>query len=439
MSDLHKAEQFWDLMVFALEAEKAGIKSSDIVACCTAADGDFTRTRVRTYEQKIRERAFIAYLRDTIETKTSQDTLEFVKQFGHKLSREVPKTLGQGLDDYVVGLSNRKQYGVITGMICDDVCALTPGSLTSLLARTSVGKSALSLNLAVYAAHFNQQVLFCTAEMTAKDLFDRTASMLTGIPMQRIRFGKTDKTEQLRIRRELSAIENSLSIHEVMSQTPAMVCSSIRAYAATRKLDFVVIDYLQILRMGANNQNRTIVVGEAVNMFKRLAQELGVAIFMMSQVTREATKRPDKEPAVEDARDSGEIEQGSDNIWILNRKERDDDFGTLRIAKQRNGVANVVIQLRYNPSTQVYSDAPMPAQSDFLKRYLAMSSDTNVSSEPVKAVDIQEALDLVEQNVVAAPTPAKPKKAPLPESGTKINWHKPMILDDSAGLVEGNI
>jgi len=107
-------------------------------------------------------------------------------------------------------------------------------------------------------------------------------------------------------------------------------------------LDLIVIDYLQL--MDGKGDNRTAQIGSITRGLKALAKELEIPIILLSQLSREVEKRPDKRPMMSDLRDSGEIEQDADIIIFVYRDEvyYEDDamnkgFAEILVRKFRNG------------------------------------------------------------------------------------------------------
>jgi replicative DNA helicase len=86
-----------------------------------------------------------------------------------------------------------------------------------------------------------------------------------------------------------------------------------------RGLDFMIVDYLQLMEGDGDNRNTQI---EGITRgLKALAKELGIAIVLLSQLNRKLEERPDKRPKPSDLRDSGSIEQDADAVILLYRDE----------------------------------------------------------------------------------------------------------------------
>jgi len=146
---------------------------------------------------------------------------------------------------------------------------------------------------------------------------------------------------------------------------PSLSVAKVRAIARKMKkrhgLDFIALDYLQIMGSDETTQNRTQEVTKFSQGMKAIAKELDVPVLLLSQLSRGVEMRQDKRPVMSDLRDSGAIEQDADCIMFLYRdeyytKEQSDFKGMaeLIIAKQRNGPLGT-IPLNWNGPYQTFS------------------------------------------------------------------------------------
>src|SRR5690349_23897506 len=113
--------------------------------------------------------------------------------------------------------------------------------------------------------------------------------------------------------------------------------------------DLIVVDYLQLMQVPGNKENRTAEISEISRSLKALAKELSVPVIALSQLNRSVEQRTDKKPVMSDLRESGAIEQDADLIMMIYREEVYDPNTTRKgqadviIAKQRNGPVGDVL------------------------------------------------------------------------------------------------
>lgn len=84
-------------------------------------------------------------------------------------------------------------------------------------------------------------------------------------------------------------------------------------------IDFVVLDYLQLLGPTYKGQKDFDRVSEAARSCKTLAQRYSIPILAVSQLKR----NDDRRPVIADLRSSGQIEQDANQIVLLHREDND--------------------------------------------------------------------------------------------------------------------
>jgi replicative DNA helicase len=221
--------------------------------------------------------------------------------------------------------------------------------LIVLAARPSMGKTALSLSLAVHAAKQDLSVGFFSLEMSAEQLTLRLLSMEAHIAHQHIRNANVSSDEWL----ELTSVAARLAnMKFFIDDTAMLTIMDLRAKARKlkieHKLDILVIDYLQLLRTNKKHENRHQEVSEISRSLKALAKELEIPIIALSQLSRAVDSRVDKRPMLSDLRESGAIEQDADLIMFLyrdvvyNADTENPALAELIVGKQRNGPTGTI-------------------------------------------------------------------------------------------------
>ena len=261
----------------------------------------------------------------------------------------VNKALSEAFDVLQTRYANG---GTVTGLPTgytefDEMTAgLQPTDLLILAARPAMGKTTLALNMAEHAAiRTKKAVAVFSMEMSASQLALRLISSNGRVNAQRLRSGQLEDEDWSRV---TSAIRMLRDAKIFIDDTPGLSPDVLRAKARRLKrehdLGLIVIDYLQLMAVPGNNENRATEISEISRSLKHLAKELNVPVIALSQLNRSLESRADKRPVMADLRESGAIEQDADVIVFIYRddyynKENSPDKGLAEviIGKQRNG------------------------------------------------------------------------------------------------------
>ena len=223
---------------------------------------------------------------------------------------------------------------------------LQAGDLIIVAGRPSMGKTSFCTNIAENAAiRIKCPVAMFSMEMPSEHIAMRMMSSLGGIDQQRIRTGKLEEDDWPRLTSAISMLnEAKLFIDDSAALTPSEVRARARRLAREHgQLGMVIIDYIQLMRVPGNNENRATEVAEISRSLKALAKELNVPVIALSQLNRALEQRSDKRPVMSDLRESGALEQDADLICFIYRDEvynpdsADKGTAEIIIAKQRNG------------------------------------------------------------------------------------------------------
>lgn len=264
--------------------------------------------------------------------------------------------------------------GLTTGFA--DLDKLTSGlqrsDLIIVAARPSMGKTSLAMMLSENAAiHAGAVVGIFSLEMSKEALVMRMLCSQGNIDAQRFRNGFLSRPEWAQIAKSLGTLADAKIF---LDDTPGITVLEMRAKARRlaaeqKRLDLIVVDYLQLMSGSAKRfESRQQEVSQISRELKGLAKELNVPLVALSQLSRAPESRSDHRPQLADLRESGALEQDADLVAFIYRaeqyktpEERDslpDDqrnVAEIIVAKQRSGPTGSV-SLRFTPSSMRFDN-----------------------------------------------------------------------------------
>lgn len=227
---------------------------------------------------------------------------------------------------------------------------LLPGQLIVIAGRSSMGKSALTWNIAEHvAAH--RMVAGFTLEMSAAELAERSLK---------------HHEDEIGMAGALAYLRGlTMQVDETPGVSVGHVRLRCRRLQRKHGLGLVVVDYLQL--MSARGENRTQEIGSISRGLKALAKELRVPVIAVAQINRGPESRQDKRPMLSDMREGGDIENDADIAIVLYRDDYYDPASEARgyaeviIRKQRNGPTGMVPMIFDGERTRfIHYDGEIP-------------------------------------------------------------------------------
>lgn len=207
-----------------------------------------------------------------------------------------------------------------TNDLNDFISGLVPPELSILAARPSMGKTSVALAIAMNAS-INREFkgLVITLEMLTDQLVNRIITNRTSITQKQIReFKFTDEEFELYKGMFSEIISNPNLIF--LDSTVAGDLRGIRKAIEVHRPNYVIIDYLQLIRTDKLIQVREQQISMISRTLKSYCNEFNIPILALSQLSRAVESRNNKRPMLSDLRESGAIEQDADNVWFLYRE-----------------------------------------------------------------------------------------------------------------------
>jgi replicative DNA helicase len=220
---------------------------------------------------------------------------------------------------------NKTMVGIKTGFAKIDkmMGGLSGPDYTVIAAGPGEGKSTFALNISKHVAMNEGDVLFFSYEMKEKQIIWKLMSDDLSTSVMDIRMGTFEKDYLHKNKTHLA----KLHIYDKGGLTIDDIIGISKMQAKKVNLKLIVIDYLQLIRLGSyirkvSNKNDEVTI--ISNKLKQLAMDLNLPLLVLSQLNRDKTR---KRYTKSDLRDSGAVEQDADNaIFIFRPVEHDPTF-----------------------------------------------------------------------------------------------------------------
>ena len=269
----------------------------------------------------------------------------------------VRRTLNKLEDGWERGPEN---LGLPTGFVDLDrhLMGLKPG-VHVIAAGPNIGKTTFTLNvinnILLDAARRNEQRVgaVISMEMGVESLTTKMLATRARLSTRDIEAG-TLTSEQ---RRSLMLAGQELGqqglyfVEGFNAITPQAIEAKIQHIRAMRgRFDFLVVDYLQLLDPNRSNSSRYDATTDNSRDLTRMAHKYQIPILLISQLSREHVKRPNRDYILSDLRGSGAVEQDATSVMFLMPVDWDNEANPERrlvIAKDRSGPKGIQIPLLF--------------------------------------------------------------------------------------------
>jgi len=303
----------------------------------------------------------------------ADEALLEVRKHGVPSPIVTPKDRALRMSDRYDELSARDRGVVIsTGLIDLDYRlggGFYDGDFILLGSRPSVGKTSLLQFLAKNIAE-DRKVLFCSGEMSIESISDRDVAALTGVHISTIRLGNYPEDLHAKIADAWGQLsQREIYYYEDMPLTVAKVAQAANTMQLRYGLGVIIVDYIGMLddEYGQGEYERISFISRRL---KQLARKFNVPLIAAHQLNRALEAREDKRPQLYDLRGSGKLEEDADDVLFLYRddyyytaeewadrypdKKYPEGIVEILIAKQRQGEANRLVKVLYEPTHQAY-------------------------------------------------------------------------------------
>lgn len=237
-------------------------------------------------------------------------------------------------EDMIKTLEEEQSQVKLGFMDLDNALYISQNDFVIIAGGTGTGKTTFALNLLSNLSKEYQCVYF-NMEMSKKTLYKRLSAIETGIHIGKFNNMKSlEEKEAKLLYQKVSDIEQRKIILINNSQNIDSIEKTVASVKDDRKL-IVILDHIGLINgVGNSLYERMTYIAKKI---RGICLDYNCTIFGLCQLSRESQKE-ERQPKLQDLRDSGEIEQSARKVLMLYNKD----------AKKQNEIKDVDVYVAKN-------------------------------------------------------------------------------------------
>ena len=264
--------------------------------------GDNYLTRVRKahqnkeyFSQYLEELKELAYKRIVVEASESlveslesgDDINTCLDKFERATERlntsEEDNTLASSLGEIFEELNTGKKINKVkTGISIIDKCTngIAPSELITIGAKSGVGKSALSIRIAINMFNAGKKILIVSREMSKKQVTERILLSHSGVTKEAYENRDFTDNDWVRIVETMEAFTTNRIIIDDKISTIAEIKQAVRKH----KPDVLIVDYVQLLTPSNPRDSRERQVADISRELKKMTSDFDMIVIQLTQL-----------------------------------------------------------------------------------------------------------------------------------------------------------
>ena len=242
-----------------------------------------------------------------------------------------PNIIERLKEDLMSAQDNNEQYRYGIKELDNMTWGLHKEELTTIGAKSGVGKTAFALQIATTILLKGLKVLIVSREMSDIQIFKRILVSYTGIESNKFRSRAFTQKEWIRIKKEMDAIKNNIDLNV---NTEISTITEIKRRVRQLKPDVLIVDYLQLLTPEKTEGSREREVATISREMKNITQDFKIPVIQLTQLNDQfGDSRPRGERAM---RESKAIYQNSNNVIYIHKPEPKEIDEHIKKAKNKH-------------------------------------------------------------------------------------------------------
>ena len=333
--------------------DKVGKESSDYIA--QLYEITTTSTSWREYAAIMAEQASMRRMQELAVQIAAANTAQECRELAANMQQEqhggrqiAAYTMEDMIQDFAARQTAKEPVRYVHyGLAEVDAGTYTqPGDVVIIGGYPSDGKTALALQMALRMAR-EWRVGFFSLETDRRKVTDRVVAALNEISFTAIKRRElTDKDWERFAAKSAEAATLKFTLIEAAGWSVSDITSAAEAF----DFDVIFVDYVQLIRPNSTRVMRSEQVAEISRELHAFAQSRKKLVIELAQLTREDRvavpkkgKPQQNEPCMSDLKESGQLEQDADMIFMVYRPVEGGDYDPaksrfLRIVKNKEGL-----------------------------------------------------------------------------------------------------
>ena len=228
----------------------------------------------------------------------------------------------------------------------DEFARIIPGNVIVVGGRPSMGKSSFLQDMAVEWASQGKKITYWDMQVSTEERMKMMLSSYSEVEMDKViswwEYTDSENKDDFKLKTTGVEYQRIISQMNEMQQWTIEFPQDINIYdwlKDSEMPDVLIIDSIQMLMF---SREMAIDIYILMNLLKRKAMETGMVVLIASQISRNVDLRQGHRPTLSDLSDSSSLEEVSDKVFFLLRREYYDVLdkpgqAELIIAKNRNG------------------------------------------------------------------------------------------------------
>lgn len=277
-------------------------------------------------------------------------------------------------DIEVVKQSISKPFdGICSGIkaLDDIILGFGKGEMITFAGRPGMGKSSIARDILLNVSKPNIKLgvsLLCTLEMSCQEVVELLATNLAKVDYSSIKRGSAATKTITKLENALDSLSQyNIIINDDSFVTPNSIRDILNNIKKEELISCLVVDYLQLMSLRKQVENRQTEVAEISRELKAIAREFDIPVITFSQLNRNVEYRESSRPRMADLRESGAMENDSTKIILIHRPSyytqqvdshaEDTGEAELIVCKNRGGTTGIA-ECAWISTWMSFSDKP---------------------------------------------------------------------------------